>query len=121
MKKIIKRIFVVILSVIFVCSFSTYAYASEKAQPIISFCATLKIVSCPNASNSLKANSGILGHSFLIVENIGVSIFKIGHMTVPVGDSITIGTYSNRKNHNGIRLIQIVNFLEVTPKRWLTV
>ena len=23
-------------------------------------------------------------------------------MTVPVGESITIGTYSNRKNHNGI-------------------
>ena len=68
MKKIIKRIFVVILSVIFVCSFSTYAYASEKVQPTISFCATLKIVSCPNASNSSKASSGILGHSFLIVE-----------------------------------------------------
>ena len=102
MKRIIKRIFVVILSVIFVCSFSTYAYASEKVQPTISFCATLKIVSCPNASNSSKANSGILGHSFLIVENIGVSTFKIGHMTVPVGESITVGTYSNRKNHNGI-------------------
>ena len=84
MKKIIKRIFVVILSVIFVCSFSTYAYASEKVQPTISFCATLKIVSCPNASNSSKASSGILGHSFLIVENIGVSTFKIGHMTVPL-------------------------------------
>lgn len=77
------------------------AYADEKNEPKISFSASLQIVSCPGAVNS-ASGSGILGHSFLIVKNIGVSTITVGHMSVPVGQSITIGTFNNRKNHKGI-------------------
>lgn len=77
------------------------AQASENVEPRISFCATLQIVSSPNAT-SIKSGSGFLGHSFLIVKNTGNATIKVGHMSVPVGNSITIGTFGNRDNHKGI-------------------
>lgn len=102
--KFTKRIVALFVSLIL--AFTTLssalpAYASENAEPRISFCATLQIVSCPNAT-SITSGSGILGHSFLIVKNTGYTTITVGHMSVPVGESITIGTYGNRSNHKGI-------------------
>ncbi len=102
--KFTKRILALFVSVIL--AFTTFVstinlYASENVEPRISFCATLQIVSCPNAT-SINSGSGILGHSFLIVKNTGSTAITVGHMSVPVGKSITIGTYGNRSNHEGI-------------------
>lgn len=99
-KKLISLLLsIVMLFTSLTCAVS--AYAKEKVQPRISFSATLKIISCPTNS-SLNSSSGLLGHSFLVVTNVGNSTITVGHMNVPVGESITLGTFSNRSKHNGI-------------------
>lgn len=100
MKNYIKRITAFILTLAFAFSYATYAYASEMT-PRISFSASMQIVSRPSVDSSSESSS-ILGHSFLIIKNVGVSIIKIGHMSVAVGDSITVGTFNTRENHTGI-------------------
>lgn len=100
MKNYIKKITVFVLTLVFAFSYATYAYASEMT-PRISFSATMQIVSRPSTDDSSNS-SGALGHSFLIIKNVGVSTIKIGHMSVAVGDSITVGTFNKRENHTGI-------------------
>lgn len=100
MKNYIKRITAFILTLAFAFSYATYAYASEMT-PRISFSASMQIVSRPSVDSSSESSS-FLGHSFLIIKNVGVSTIKIGHMSVAVGDSITVGTFNTRENHTGI-------------------
>lgn len=99
MKQIFKKFIATILTVLFVFSFTTYAYASE-ASPKISFSATIQIVSRPKSSDS--SSTGVSGHSFLVIKNIGNTSIKVGHMSVAVGDSVTVGTFNTRENHTGI-------------------
>lgn len=100
MKNHIKRITAFVLTLVFAFSYATYAYASEMT-PRISFSASMQIVSRPKLDGS-NDSSGASGHSFLIIKNVGVSTIKIGHMSVAVGDSITVGTFNTRENHTGI-------------------
>lgn len=95
----IVKILITIMTVIFVFSYTTYAYADE-ITPKLSFSATIQIVSRPSGSNS--DSSGITGHSFLVVKNVGNSSIMVGHMSVPVGGSVTVGTFNTRENHKGI-------------------
>lgn len=100
MENHIKRITAFVLTLVFAFSYATYAYASEMT-PRISFSASMQIVSRPSVDGS-DDTSSFLGHSFLIIKNVGVSTIKIGHMSVAVGDSITVGTFNTRENHTGI-------------------
>ncbi len=99
MKKSLKKTASFILAVIILLSFSTVAYANE-IQPRITFVASIKVVSAPVSGSSGIA--GVSGHSFIIVKNVSNSTIKVGHMSVSVGNSVTIGTYGNRSAHKGI-------------------
>lgn len=99
MKKLAKKFISFFLVIIFICSFSTIAYA-DTAQPRITFVATLQIISAPKAGSS--GLPGVNGHSFIIVKNDSNATITVGHMPVGAGDSVTVGTYGNRNAHKGI-------------------
>ncbi len=58
------------------------------------------IVSYPGGYSAPQSSA--YGHSFLLIHNYSYYPVTIGHMTVGVGDYITIGTFDNRSAHRGI-------------------
>lgn len=101
MKKIAKKLTAFLLTVILMFSFTIIAYADDGVEPQLSFSAIVTVVSCPNTT-SFKSGNGILGHSFIIVSNVGNSAITVGNMKVDVNQKITIGTFGNRNAHKGI-------------------
>ncbi len=96
MKKLVK--FITALAVLIsVLACSTVFVAA--AEPRISFCASVKLVTYSNGS----ILTGIdLGHSYIVVENTSSEAITVGHMQVAAGEMITIGTFGNRDAHIGI-------------------
>jgi hypothetical protein len=72
----------------------------DGIEPHISFVATVRIVSIPGSAGSVS--SGSFGHSFLTFKNTSNSTITVGHMPVKPNQSVTIGTFGNRKAHTGI-------------------
>lgn len=73
--------------------------AQPEAEPRISFVAYMTIVATREGTSSIGLMNG---HAFLIFENVSDSEITVGHMSVPAGESITIGTYGNIPTHHGI-------------------
>lgn len=70
-----------------------------EAELRITFAANMMIVATGEGDSSLGL---INGHAFLIFHNISDSEITVGHMSVPAGESITVGTYMNLPRHQGI-------------------
>ncbi len=97
---ITKKIARIFLSILFIFTLSTSAFAADTPQPRIDFVATMDVVSFSGGGSF--SSTGYKGHSFLIFKNTSNSNITIGHMPVAPGESITIGTFGNRSAHSGI-------------------
>lgn len=98
MKKFAKKAISFFLALCFLLSFTVSAYANS-IQPRISFAASLQVVSNPT---TISISSATGGHAFIVVKNEGNTTITVGHMSVPAGGSVTLGTYQNRSAHKGL-------------------
>lgn len=93
MKKRIKR-FISISMVIVLMFIISIPVMASSIQPRIDFFATVKIVAYEGRGLT-SFGSGYYGHAFIVVTNTANYEITVGHMPVPVGESITIGTFGN--------------------------
>lgn len=88
----------------FVFSSTVSASAStnydDEISPCIDFVANITVVS--TSGGGALASVGYNDHSFIVIENISSSSITVGHMSVPAGSSVTVGTFGNRSTHTGI-------------------
>lgn len=99
MKKPIKKLLSVcaLIAILVVTCIPTVSAIEPRR---IDFAAYVWVVS--DAGEGLGESMGIDGHSFLIVENVSHSEITVGHYDLPVGETVTIGTFGNRDAHKGI-------------------
>ena len=96
MKKKLTCCLAVILTLCFlpIQVFATSIQPRREFYVVMSLCAIE-----PNWG--FDSNSSVLGHAFLTFHNESDFTIRVGHMSVPAGDSITIGTFP-KTAHDGI-------------------
>ncbi len=98
--KQIKRVLMVVL--LSVCLLGNhFVYAKDvKENNRYAISVIVQIVSCCKGGPSSSIGSG--QHAFLIIQNESTIAVTIGHMSVPAGGYITVGTFGNRSAHSGV-------------------
>lgn len=87
-----------IQSLIFINSISATAHPYAYGDPV----AKVTVFSDPNGtaySSGHEINTG--SHAFISVKNISSSSIVVGNLTVPVGKTITVGTWGNKGDETG--------------------
>lgn len=82
-----------------VCGWSVAAAVSPRAEQA-EFEVCMYIVSYD--AGEMVSSLDFTGHAFLLFENLGTVSVTIGHMPLPAGKSITVGTFGNREAHDGV-------------------
>lgn len=98
--RLTKRPFALLFAILLAFGICFPASAAQpEAEPRITFVANMTIVATREGTSAIGSTNG---HAFLVFENVSDSEITVGHMSVPAGESITVGTYGNLPRHQGI-------------------